>query len=108
MKVCAQCKFHNPDTALYCLQCDNKLSLTPEQESEMHVRLSRLTNTQTKKAQEKLLNSWKEAIAHQFDWLWDIGNTLSELGFRTTSVVILLIILIAFIFLSFILNSLGH
>ncbi len=106
MKVCSQCGFENPDQALDCLKCGRQLSLTRDQQAELQNQFSHLVNPLNARNEEKLRNSWMEAMSHRFDWLWKIGDAFEVFQFKFTSFIILFLILLVFLLLSYMLNSL--
>ena len=107
MKVCPACSFENPDVFLRCLRCNRELPLTLEQSQEIKQQAAKLTDNLLDQREESLLNSWAIAMAHRFDWLWNIGARIQKLKYQSATWLLILLIFIVLISLSIFFNSIA-
>jgi hypothetical protein len=107
MKICKSCEFENPDAQLECLQCRSGLELTVEQAQSKREMAVRLTDLRIRDDEDKLRDSWMEAIAHRLDWLWNIGDKIQQMQFNLTAMFLILLMLIVLVGMTWILVSLS-
>lgn len=107
MKTCKVCGFDNPDVNVDCMKCEMGLDLSIEQVQNLRDISEKMTDTSLHESDEEMRMSWQNAMAHRFDWLWEIGDKIQRITFKIQSILLIMLILGTLVFLAWIFSSFG-